>query len=315
MTSHGVAGFLARSVVQGASRPGSSPGFLALAVMFAAGTVYAVYYLFVSLRRDRFAADTPVAHIRSAAQGYVHLEGEAGPPPEGPINAPLSGLPCVWWDYTIEHRREVDNKHHEWYVSDRATSVAPFSLRDKDGECLVGPVGADVTPTSHETWYGDLPRPACLPDLQGRGWRADCDYRYTERVISPGAHLTVMGELRSRSTVASIEQEVGKVVVEWKHDQAGLLARFDRNHDGKIDAEEWEAVRAAARKQVEASLGTQQARESVVGQTTHGEPFLIAPLDSKRLVSREKHRAALALAASVALALLTAWAAQKAMVR
>src|SRR5579883_150324 len=294
---------------------GGFSGFLVLAILFAAATAYAVYYLFVSLRRDRFAADTPLARICSAAQGYVHLEGVAGQPAEGPITAPLSGLPCVWWDYTIEHRREVGNNRHEWHVTDRATSVTPFSLSDADGECLVGPVGADVTPTSRETWYGDLPRPACLPGLEGRGWRADCDYRYTERVISPGARLTVLGELRSRSAVVSIEQEVGKIVVEWKHDQAGLLARFDRNHDGRLDEQEWEAVRAAAREEVEAKLGTRQARESVVGQTTHGEPFLIAPLDGEHLVSREKHRAAMALAASVALALLTAWAAQKAMAR
>jgi hypothetical protein len=288
-------------------------GFVTLAVLFAAGTVYAVYYLFGSLRRDRFAADTPLAHIRSAAQGYVHLEGEAGPPPEGPITAPLSGLACVWWDYKIEERRRVGNNNHEWCVVDSATSVAPFSLHDADGECLVGPVGADVTATSHETWYGESPRPACLPGLEGRGWSPERNYRYTERVIPPGTRLTVLGELRSRSVVASIEQEVGKVVVGWKHDQAALLARFDRDHDGQLDAQEWEAVRAAARQQVEATLGTKDARLSVVGQTTHGEPFLIAPLDAQRLVSREKHRAAFALAASILLALLTAWAAQKAM--
>jgi len=298
MSPHGIAGVF--------------PGFLALAILFAAGTVYAVYRLFVSLRRDRFAADTPVAHIRSAAQGYVHLEGEAGPPPEGPMNAPLSGLPCVWWDYKIEQRRQVGNDKHEWYVIDQATSVAPFSLREGDSECLVGPVGADVTPTTHDTWYGDMARPACLPGVEGRGWSSERNYRYTERVITPGSRLTVLGELRSRSAVVAMEQEVGKVVVEWKHDQAGLLAKFDRDHDGRLDAEEWEAVRAAARQQVEAGLATQQARVSVVGQTTHGEPFLITPLDGKRLVSHEKHRAALALAASIALALLTAWAAQKA---
>lgn len=297
------------------SSQGIIPSFLLLAVLAAAGTAYAVYRFFVSLRRDRFAADTPVAHIRSAAQGYVHLEGEAGPPPEGPITAPLSAAPCVWWDYKIEHQTTVGNNRKEWHVVDRATSVAPFSLRDKDGECLIGPVGADVAPTSQHTWYGETPRPSCLPDLAGRGWASDREYRYTERLICPGAHLTVLGELRSRSLVASIEQEVGKIVVGWKQDQATLLARFDRDHDGHLSAEEWEAARAAAREQVEASLASQEERVSVVGQTTHGEPFLIAPLDGKRLVSREKHRAALALAASVVLALLTAWAAQKAMLR
>jgi hypothetical protein len=291
------------------------PHFLILALLLAAATVYAVYWVFVSLRRDRFAADTPLAHIRSAAQGYVRLEGRAGPPPEGPIVAPLSGATCVWWDYKIEHREANGNNRQSWHVVDKAASVAPFSLNDGDGECLVGPVGAAVTPTFHETWYGDTPRPACLPGLEGRGWRPDCDYRYTERVIGPGTHLTVMGELRSRSVVESIEREVGKVVVEWKHDQAGLLARFDRNHDGELDAEEWEAARAAARQQVEASIGTGQERVSVVGQTTHGEPFLITPLDGKRLVKHEKYRAALALAAGVVLALLTAWAAQRVMLR
>jgi hypothetical protein len=124
-----------------------------------------------------------------------------------------------------------------------------------------------------------------------------------------------MGELRSRSLVASIEREVGKIVVGWKQDQAALLARFDSDHDGRLSAQEWEAARAAARQQVEASLASREARVSVVGQTTHGEPFIIAPLDGQHLVAREKHRAALALAASVALALLTAWAAQKALLR
>ena len=295
---------------------GIVPGFLMLAAALAACTVYAVYRFFSSLRRDRFAADTPLARIRSAAQGYVHLEGEAGPPPEGPMTAPISKLPCVWWDYKIEHRQRVGGGNRsEWHVIDQAASVAPFSLRDRDGECLVGPVGADVTPTSRETWYGETPHPACLPGLEGRAWSPDREYRYTERVISPGAHLTVLGELRSRSMVESIEREVGKVVVGWKQDQATLLSRFDRNHDGVVDGQEWETARAAAREQVEASLASKEQRVSVVGQTTHGEPFLIAPLDSSHLVSREKHRAALALAASVVLALLTAWAAQKAMLR
>jgi hypothetical protein len=297
------------------SSAGCNPRFVLLAVFLAAATGYAVYRLFASLRRDRFAADTPLARIRSAAQGYVHLEGRAGPPPEGPMTAPLSGLPCVWWDYKIEQRqaRAAGNQRNEWRIVDNATSVAPFLLRDADGECLVGPVGADVTPTSHETWYGDLPRPACLTGASG--WSPEREYRYSERLICPDAHLTVLGELRSHSAIESIEQEVGKIVVGWKQDQATLLARFDRNHDGQLDAEEWEAARAAARQQVEASVGSQGARVSVVGQTTHGEPFLIAPLDGKNLIRREKHRAALALAASVVLAILTAWAAQKAILR
>ena len=133
--------------------------------------------------------------------------------------------PCVWWDYKIEyHTTESATTARSWRVIDRATSVAPFSLRDAGGECQVGPVGADVTPTVNETWYGDQPRPACLPDLERHeagARRANTAIR--SELIGAGAASTVLGELRSRSIVESIEREVGKVVVEWKHDQAGLL--------------------------------------------------------------------------------------------
>lgn len=290
-----------------------------LAALGAAATAYALYRFLTGLRRDRFVADTPLARIRSAAQGYVRLEGHAAAPPEGELTAPLSGFPCIWWDFRIERRQELERNRHEWVVVERATSVTPFALRDADGECLVGPVGADVTPSSHETWYGDTPRPAGIPvALAGaRGTLSiwEQTYRYTERLIAPGSHLTVLGQLRSQSAVESIDDAVRETLARWKHDQTALLAQFDRNQDGQLDAEEWEAARSAARRDVEARLGSTTSRVSVVGQATHGEPFLIAPLDSAHLLIREKRRARLALAASVLLAMLTLWAMQKALLR
>jgi len=43
--------------------------------------------------------------------------------------------------------------------------------------------------------------------------------------------------------------------VDWKQDQAALLARFDTDHDGVISAAEWDRARAAAREQVVAAAG------------------------------------------------------------
>ncbi|MGH8258405.1 MAG: GIDE domain-containing protein, partial [Steroidobacteraceae bacterium] len=263
-------------------RAGASPHFYyGLAVLFAAAMAYAVFRCLASLRRDRFAADTPLARIRSAAQGYVRLEGRAGAPPDGALAAPLSGLACVWWDYRIERRQSTGRSRSEWQLIERATSVTPFALHDADGECLIGPVGADVTPTSHETWFGDTPRPIGVAASGHPAIQLESAYRYTERLIGPGAHLTVLGELRSHSAVESIDDAVRETLASWKQDQAALLARFDRDHDGQLDAGEWDAARAQAHRQVEASLGTKGSRESVVGQTTHGEPFLIAPLDGQ----------------------------------
>src|SRR5690242_5297142 len=75
----------------------------------AAGALAAFFTCFMYLRRERLLQDTPTARIRSAAQGFVELEGRgrvmAGPP----IVAPLTRAACVWWRYRVE-RRVTDSK-------------------------------------------------------------------------------------------------------------------------------------------------------------------------------------------------------------
>jgi hypothetical protein len=221
----------------------------------------------------------------------------------------------VWWDYQVA-RRERDSKgNSQWSAVEHATSVAPFILADADAQCLIGPVGADVTPTARDVWYGAGPRPSG-PPAEGLGmFSTEHDYRYTERLIAPGTHLSVLGELRSRSEVAQIDEQVRARLAEWKKDQGRLLERFDRNHDGQLDADEWEAARSAARAEIESSAGhSATERVSVVAQTTHGEPFLIAPLDGEQLLRREKRHALVSLLASVLFVALTLWAMHRALV-
>jgi hypothetical protein len=286
--------------------------------MMAAGgalaTGYTLYRFFGFLRRDRFVQDTPLMRIRSAAQGYVHIEGQASAPPGAAMSAPLSSKPCVWWDYRIAKRYRNSKGQTEWEIIDQASSVAPFLLADADGHCLVGPVGADITPTSHATWYGDTAKPTCGPLDPHPHLLLERDYRYTERLITPGSRLSVLGELRSQSSGLDTDAQVHDLLSEWKADQAQLLARFDRNHDGQIDAEEWEAARAAARQQVEAALlQTPVERLNVVAQTRHGEPFLIAPLDQQQLVRREQRYAVVSLLMSMLFVMFTVWAIHQAL--
>ena len=297
------------------SPPGpSQPGFWLLAAMGAAATVYSGWQFLRFLRRDRFAADTPLAKIRSAAQGYVHLEGTlVSSPEDGELIAPLTRRRCVWWDYKVEQRSTTGGRGSSWSVRERATSVSSFVLRDADGECLVGPVGADITATTHNVWHGSTPLPDTPPaaSVQSFG-SAELPYRYTERLLTSGARVTVLGDLRSHSEVESIDEEVRTTLAEWKQRPAELLQRFDANHDGKLDMTEWEAARSAARAQVQAHAGTPGARRSVVGQPTHGQPFVIAPFDGAQLVRRSQRSAMLAFAATLVLAGLTAWCVQQA---
>jgi hypothetical protein len=222
------------------------------------------------LRRDRFVADTPLAHIRSAAQGYVKVAGRALSEAPAPTRAPLTHRDCVWWEFVVSREERGPKGETRWAPVDNGTSVEPFVLDEDGARCLVGPVRAEVTPTDKKVWR-------------------DGDLRYSESVIEVGAHLCVMGELRSRSEVGDVNAATMEKLREWKADQTTLLARFDANHDGRLDASEWEEARAAAAKEAEAqNLNSAIARTSIISQPASGEPFLIGPLDTRQLVQRER---------------------------
>jgi len=199
----------------------------------------------------------------------------------------------VWWSYDVAREERSSRGRTTWRSIDSATSVELFVLNDGDAECLVGPVNADVTPTSHSVWYGTGPRPAGPPPMS-QGFIRAGGYRYTERLLNVDAQLSVIGELRSQSSVGDVAAATAALLQQWKHDQQGLLARFDANHDGRIDGAEWEVARQAAEAEVrQQSLSAPITRTSVIEQPLNGEPFLIAAMDSEHLVRREQTRAAL----------------------
>ncbi|MBS0578817.1 MAG: hypothetical protein JSR36_06100 [Proteobacteria bacterium] len=286
--------------------------YWALCACSALATGFAVYRLFASLTRDRFVTDTPLVRIRSAAQGYARIEGRAGVDGAEVLAAPLSGRPCVWWDYKIAVKETDSRGNTSWEVCERATSVAPFSLSDSDGTCLIGPVGAEVTPTSTDTWYGDSQRPVAGPPQLGFIAELDHTYRYTERLLAPGVRLSVLGELRSHAEERELDEDTRTLLDSWKADQPQLLARFDADRNGRIDAQEWETVRAAAAAQAQKQADNSRIqRTSVVAQPTHGQPFLIAPLDGAQLAHRERRNAWLFLVGAVLLLVLTVWSIDK----
>lgn len=268
-----------------------------------------LYGFFVRLRRDRAVADTPLMHLRSAAQGYVKVVGESRPPGPAPSAAPLSSRPCVWWDFQIAEQQRDSRGRKSWNTIERATSVEPFVLADEDSQCLVGPVHADVTPTLHNVWYGDSTRPMGGPPLESTALFSSGAYRYTERLLGVGAQLCVVGELRSQSETGNVSAAIAAKLHEWKQDQKTLLARFDADHDGMLSDAEWNAARAAAAKECQVqNLSADIARVSVIAEPANGRPFLIAPMSPEKLERRERYRAWLYFACGVLCVLVCAWA-------
>jgi hypothetical protein len=284
-----------------------------IAAIAAAGALLCLWGFFRRLRRDRLLADTPLVHIRSAAQGYVKVSGVARPAAAAATAAPLSGRPCVWWDFKVAEEQRDSRGRTEWNTIESASSVELFVLADEDASCLVGPVKAEVTPSQVNTWYGSTSRPLGGPPplsvSTGLALMRSGPYRYTERLLDVGARVCVVGELRSHSETGDLGAATAAKLHEWKQDQAGLLARFDADHDGRLSPTEWENARQAAARECEAQkLQSNIERVSVVSEPVDGRPFLISPLGPERMEKREKRMAWLYFALGLVCVWVCAWA-------
>ena len=77
----------------------------------AALAAYGLWQALRHLQRDRVVADTPLAHIRSAAQGYVKVSGRALCEGAATAQAPLTHRDCVWWQFRLWRRLGYQ---HRW---------------------------------------------------------------------------------------------------------------------------------------------------------------------------------------------------------
>lgn len=292
---------------------------LALAAM----TAVAFYYGFRSLVRARIIEDTPTSRIRSAPQGYVELVGQGRTMEGPPIHAPLSGRDCLWYAFRVERRessRTDQGYRKRWRTLESGESEALFLLVDGTGACVIDPDGAEVTASHVDQWYGSARRPNAGPGRrQGGVWQVLGtlvsmglgEYRYTERLILPGARLYALGEFKTLGTagVADRRQETLAILRAWKQDPA-QMKRFDVNGDGEVDPQEWEAARRAAQQEAASA----QARRAVAPVThvlrkpaSPRHPFLIATRSQRSLAQRHRLLAALSISGSIVGGAVAVW--------
>jgi hypothetical protein len=132
-----------------------------------------VLLAFDRLRYLRVIEDTPTSRVRSAAQGYVELEGTVEFPRTPPLTSPLRGIPCVWWSYRIEALDPLDAAHPaplDFFIAawsallrllgargagrviESGRSHEPFLIRDGSGACVVDPDQAHITGAETRVW-------------------------------------------------------------------------------------------------------------------------------------------------------------------
>jgi hypothetical protein len=286
---------------------------LTLALAVVAGAVAALR----SVRRARLIEDTPTSRIRSAAQGYVEIEGRAAPLPGTTNLAPLTQRPSVWWRYRISKKVDRGSGKHRrqsWQTVSSAHSPIPFVLDDGTGECIVKPEGAEIVVTEVTTWYGDTPWPTSAPGRTATGWyMGSREYRYVEERIYEHERVYALGEFRSSradtDAVADLAAMQATLLIEWKQDQAALLERFDADRDGRIDLEEWEAAREEARRTAREMRAQRPPHETrhVLCRPDGGQLFLLAALPAGDLARRYRRQALLWFVAFVAAVYALGW--------
>lgn len=278
-----------------------SPGTFALLVAaLLALTGGAFYEIWRALRRSRIIGDTPTSRLRSAAQGYVELEGHGSLMEGLPIVAPLSGIACLWFRYRIERRRSITDLRGRgwWHTVREGVSDGLFRLEDRTGACIVDPDRAEVIPSLRRVWYGGSDAPALVLGAHAGGGLSFAEYRYTEERLMPGP-MCALGWFKSVADADdNIDADVAVLLRRWKGDRSALLARFDRNADGQIDLEEWARVREAALQQVlkeRAERAAEPETNTLVCPPDARQPYLLVAGTERAAARRYRLRAQLAL--------------------
>ena len=271
------------------------------------------WFAFRFLHVARVIEDTPTSRVRSAAQGYVELEGRARPLAGTTNLAPLTQRDCVWWRYRVQHRSESGTRggrREAWRTVASGRSGQPFLIDDGTGECIVQPADAEVLAAESTAWYGATPWPAGMPGTTARG-APGRDYRYFEERIHVHEQVYALGGFRSVSGTGDgvTEDAVRALLAEWKQDQEVLKHRFDRDRDGSVSLEEWEKARAEARLTVERQRAERPAADvlHVLGHPDNGQLFLLATFKAAHLARRYRRRAYLAFAGFFAAVYALGW--------
>jgi hypothetical protein len=174
-------------------------GLLLYLVMGVVGGLWLIWHGWTVQQRKRLIESIPTSPIRSLALGLVEINGRAEPEAEL-LTSPFSGLPCVFYSYTVEER-VGSGKNTRWETIANGTSERPFVVRDATGRVLVVPLGATLMlpdeRVSRTSWLGELP-PLAVAGLSRLGisstsWMGNKTLRCRESFVLPDESVYVMG--------------------------------------------------------------------------------------------------------------------------
>ena len=215
--------------------------YLALGV---GGGLGLAIYGFMLNHRKSLIESIPTSPIRSLAVGLVEVSGRAQPEREL-LRAPFSGLPCVFFTYHVEARRESRNGTR-WETIAKGTSAEPFFVQDETGKVLVVPFDAQlILPdkrTTRNNWFGTLPEQT----LQGLsrlgitvdGWFGEKTLRCSEASILPEETVYVLGTAQEHRGAAESTENSDRLYIGSSQDHHFIIS--DRSEKALLSRLRWQ---------------------------------------------------------------------------
>lgn len=240
-------------------------------ILIAAGGAGIFCYSLLLLYYKRMVENTPTSKIRSHAMGMTELTGRARPYYDLRTSHTLTR--CIFFECRYYRYQRTDNGNRWRLVRTISSGKLPFYLEDDTGRVLINPKGAYYAiKRAKQTIRGRF-----IPTLGIQ--LADPNTRVTEDMIPIGAKIYVLGSAHLQRHGKTHRERLMERLRSVKQDPT-QMARYDRNGDGHIDTEEWDAARDDIERGVYAESLTSDNRtyESVVIEKPQFGvlPFIVA---------------------------------------
>lgn len=288
----------------------SATEYLVFLGLLIAAIAFLFYISFKAFRRFRFIDGTATSRIRSAAQGLVELKGLAEFMPGDMQVSPFSERRCVWYRCTIEKHKKSGKNSHWVNVSDES-SDGLFHLQDETGLCVINPDNAHVIPELDRSWYGSAMDARFQPPRQTQRVNFGGKYRFREQLITPATEIYALGEFKSfhsNPSEESVNSRVEEKIRLWKLQPDRYLRAFDLDQNNKLDKQEWNIIRAQARKQVLSEIANEQQVQHLLRKPQNPrEPYILSAVEEHKLISEKKFKAYFSLAGVLIIFSIFVW--------
>ena len=257
------------------------------------GGVVAFIWGFIQLKKKHMIENIPTSKIRSMAIGLVEIKGKSMD--WMPLQAPFSQEQCVYFQYEVEELRRSKNRTYWASIHKGNSNHAPFYLEDETARVIVNPKGAEVDiPNSFTLKTGflkDVPG-HIVSFLDARGVRYKSFFgthktlRFTESHIGIHHVVYVLGVCKNnRTNLAKKHRRRVQEIIRKAKANPKVMAQFDTDGDGQIDAQEWELARQLINKKIHEKHAVSEEDKVYIGEGEHrNQMFYISNKSEKQLV-------------------------------